>query len=125
MNLERALGYSPKTESKPGASLQRVRLDGAALSRVMGHWRTCSSADRPSLRSLSRSSSDTGDWLNIVLDTGAPEARLCLEVPITGALPDFSAVWPYCRWWQEELTNFAALKFEGAQTPAGVAWRLA
>jgi hypothetical protein len=126
MNLERALGFSPKAEFKPGASLQRVRLDEASLARAMGHWRSCAAADRPSLRSLSRSEGeDKKAWLNIVLDAGGQDARLCLEVPISGALPDFSSIWPHCRWWQEELSTFAGLKFEAAEKQAGVAWRLA
>lgn len=127
MNLERTLGFSPKTESKAGASLQRVKLDGSSLAKAMAHWRGLSGADRPSLRSLSRSEGeDKSAWLNIVLDTGGQDARLCLELPLGGgALPDFSSIWPYCRWWQEELATFAGLKFEGADKDSGVAWRLA
>ena len=126
MNIERALGFSPKVESKAGASLQRVKLDDSSLAKAMDHWRSCALADRPSLRALSRSEGDgQGAWLNIVLDAGDRDAWICLELPLgRDALPDFSSIWPYCRWWQEELSTFAGLKFEGTGKDSGVAWRL-
>lgn len=126
MNLERVLGFSPKLDSKPGASLQRARIDEQSLRRAVEHWRSLGPADLPSLRSVSRSDGDgQGSRLNLVLDLGGKDACLCLEIALDGSLPDLSSVWPYCRWWQEELSTFSGVKFEGPEKTSGVAWRLA
>jgi hypothetical protein len=79
------------------------------------------------LRSLSRAHGDgLGPQLNLVLDPGGGEACICLELPLGGGLlPDLSSVWPYCRWWQEELSTFSGMEFDESEKSRGVAWRLA
>jgi hypothetical protein len=80
--------------------------------------------DRPPLRSLALAPGpDEAPVLNLVFDLGGGQPHLCVRVPAKDRLPDFSALWPYCAWWQEELSLFSGLKFEEAPKGVGVNWR--
>lgn len=127
MNGEIAFGIPLKFESRSGASLQKARIDGESLAKSFAHWRGLDPAKRPLLRSLSHSAGeDKNPVLNAVFDAGGNEGWVCLEVMDNGkAIPDFSSIWPYARWWQEELTLFGGLRFEGDGKIEGVAWRTA
>jgi hypothetical protein len=127
MNTDSAFGIPLRLESRPGASLQKARIDGEALAKAFAHWRGLDPAKRPLLRSLSHSAGeDKNPVLNAVFDLGGKEGWICLELMDNGkAFPDFSAIWPYGRWWQEELTLFSGLRFEGTAGIEGVSWRLA
>jgi hypothetical protein len=122
--LESALGFSVKAEHKGGASLQKVALEGNELQKAFRHWQGLGEEERPPLRSLVLAPGpNEAPALNLVFDLGGDQPYLCVCVPVKDRLPDFSALWPYCAWWQEELSLFSGLKFGEAARNAGVNWR--
>jgi hypothetical protein len=113
-----------KAEHKGGASLQKVSLNRNELEKVFRHWQGISEEERPPLRSLALAPGpDEAPALNLVFDLGGSQPYLCVRVPVTDRLPNFSTLWPYCAWWQEELSLFSGLKFDEAAKNAGVNWR--
>ena len=120
LSLEKALGFSPKAEGgHAGASLRRIVLSQQQLDEVYRHWEN-------QIRALAPSASEAGKTiLNVVLDLGGDQPYVNLELAAGLALPDFSAIWPYCGWWQEELKAFGEMAFAGGARIEGVTWRLA
>jgi hypothetical protein len=121
LSLEQACGCRPELKTR-GGSLVEARVDATTVREIFAHWQRLAADDLPSLRALHLS--PDGAIFRLVLDLREPGRWFCLETTPVGELPDFSAVWPHCRWWQDELATFAGLVFEGKKEE-GVSWRLA
>ena len=128
LGLEEALGFSPEVLEGSSASLQRVAVDMDALLRVYSRWCGLARENAPRLQGITISPGEESRiQLHLMLDLGGAGPFLCLEadLPRDRVLPDFALVWPYAAWWQEELTVFFGLRFDGKKSREEISWRLA
>ena len=121
--LGRAYG-TPQAQAGAGMGL-RVDLD--AFQEIVSHWRSLPAERRPHLRAILPSSSESSrHYLNYVFEV-PEEPRLFLlgvDVPLDRVLPSVASVWPYARWWQEELGVFTGVRYEGARAREELPWQV-
>jgi hypothetical protein len=130
MRLENILGFTPPSVDRETRSLHRVRISASALPEIFARWKAYAAGELPGLTGITVSPADESRLLlNLLLDLGSEAPMVCVEFDLAkgAALPDFSLVWPHCRWWQEELSVFAGLQFgpEAGGAKGGVSWRRA
>jgi hypothetical protein len=128
LSIEEALGFSPEILEGSNFSIQRVSVDMEALLQVYSRWCGLARVRAPRLLGITIAPGEESRvQLHLVLDLGGVGPFLCLEadLPRDRVLPDFSLVWRYAAWWQEELSVFYGLRFDGKKIPEEISWRLA
>jgi Ni,Fe-hydrogenase III component G len=127
VSLEQAFGFSPRLEGGGKSPLPVFRVDESKLSALMRHWESLDGAKLPCLSGINTSPAESSRaLLNLFFDLGNGEPVVCMEAELAGdrAFPDFSRVWPYAAWWQEELRTFAGVRFAGISSGRRVQWQL-
>lgn len=128
MGVEAVLGFSPPVDERDSASITRVPVDHDGLMKLVGHWSALSPTKIPALQGITISPGEESRiLLNLLIDQGGAGPFLCVEadMPRDRVLPNFSSIWPYADWWQEELAVFFGVRFESKNAKEGVAWRRA
>jgi len=123
-----AFGVAPVRKIGKWPTLQPIHFDLNALEKVLERWKNIEEDALPRLLGLTVSPNIEGrPILNIFFETDPAclIARLESEIPADGSVPDFSQVWPYSSWWQEELSVFSRIRFAGHDPQEGIRWRLA
>jgi hypothetical protein len=125
--LELALaGHCPAPKAAGSGRLLETAAGAEAFAKLLQHWHSLPEASRPRLRGLTVSR-EPSPALLLVLEIGGrlPFLLLSVEGAGAGALPSIAGIWPYSRWWEEELGGFERVSFARRGEESGVAWRRA
>ncbi len=121
-SLEIALGgICPAPKILSMGKLLDLPVTGAVFGKLLRHWEGLPDGSRPRLRGLTLSR-ETPAQLQLLLELGgrAPFLLMTVDSSWNGSL---ARIWPYAAWWEEELSSFEGVSWQGGRERAEVTWR--
>ncbi len=90
-------------------------VSAESFTRLVKHWRALPAGSRPRLRGLSLSREPAvSRRVQLVIDVGGANPFLLLSTDWAPhrPIPTLGEIWPYARWWEEEIRCFERIAVE-------------